>query len=157
MGIGLIKTEQGKALIRTRVGEKDPQVFFTGAWVWPVIHKLEFMDISVKTIEIDRSGSDGLICRDNIRADIKVTFFVRVNKTVEDVIKVAQAIGCDRASNQGHLETLFAAKFSEALKTAGKKLDFEDLYTKRNEFRDMIIEVIGTDLNGYSLEDPLHR
>ena len=153
MGIGLIKTEQGKALIRTRVGEKEPQVFFTGAWVWPVIHKLEFMDISVKTIEIDRSGSDGLICRDNIRADIKVTFFVRVNKTVEDVIKVAQAIGCERASNQGHLEALFAAKFSEALKTAGKKLDFEDLYTKRNEFRDMIIEVIGTDLNGYSLED----
>ncbi len=153
IGIGLIKTEQGKALIRTRIGDPEPKVFFTGAIVFPVIHKLEFMDISVKTIEIDRSGSDGLICRDNIRADIKVTFFVRVNKTVEDVIKVAQAIGCDRASNQGHLETLFAAKFSEALKTAGKKLDFEDLYTKRNEFRDMIIEVIGTDLNGYSLED----
>ena len=150
---GLIKTEQGKALIRTRIGEAEPKVFFTGAVVFPVVHKLEFMDISVKTIEIDRSGSDGLICRDNIRADIKVTFFVRVNKTIEDVIKVAQAIGCDRASNQGHLEILFAAKFSEALKTAGKRLDFEDLYTKRNEFRDMIIEVIGTDLNGYSLED----
>jgi len=36
------------------------------------------MDISVKTIEIARTGREGLICRDNIRADIKVTFFVRV-------------------------------------------------------------------------------
>ncbi|MEM8931803.1 MAG: flotillin family protein [Acidobacteriota bacterium] len=153
MAFGLVKTEQGKALIRTRVGAAEPEVYFTGTWVWPVIHKLEIMDISVKTIEIDRRGQDGLICRDNIRADIKVTFFVRVNKTVEDVVKVAQNIGCDRASNRLTLEELFAAKFSEALKTAGKKLDFEDLYTKRVEFRDMILDVIGTDLNGYSLED----
>ena len=31
--------------------------------------------------------------------------------------------------------------------------DFEDLYTQRQEFKDQIIEIIGTDLNGYSLED----
>jgi hypothetical protein len=78
---------------------------------------------------------------------------VRVNKTVEDVIKVAQAIGTARASDQETLQELFNAKFSEALKTVGKQLDFVDLYTKRDEFRDRIIQVIGTDLNGYSLED----
>ena len=33
---GLIKTEQGKALIRTRIGEAEPKVFFTGAVVFPV-------------------------------------------------------------------------------------------------------------------------
>ncbi len=51
------------------------------------------------------------------------------------------------------MQELFSAKFSEALKTVGKQLDFVDLYTKRDEFRDRIIAVIGTDLNGYSLED----
>ncbi|MFW2382007.1 MAG: flotillin family protein, partial [Acidimicrobiales bacterium] len=116
-------------------------------------HKAETMDISVKTIEIDRRSTEGLICQDNIRADIKVNFFVRVNKAKEDVIKVAQAIGCDRASNIATLEELFAAKFSEALKTVGKQMDFISLYTERANFRDRIIEVIGTDLNGYSLED----
>jgi uncharacterized membrane protein YqiK len=49
------------------------------------------MDISLKTIEIDRRGQEGLICKDNIWADIKVAFFVRVNKSPEDVIRVAQA------------------------------------------------------------------
>lgn len=153
MGIGIIKVEQGKALIKSHVLTGKVQVSFTGGWVIPVIHKAELMDMTVKTIEIDRSGSDGLICKDNIRADIKITFFVRVNKTEEDVIKVAQAIGCTRASHQGTLEELFSAKFSEALKTAGKQLDFVDLYTQREDLRDRIIEVIGTDLNGYSLED----
>ena len=51
------------------------------------------------------------------------------------------------------LEELFVAKFSEALKTVGKQLDFVDLYTKREKFRDDIIEIIGKDLNGYVLED----
>ncbi|MFE9104115.1 flotillin family protein [Actinomadura geliboluensis] len=145
------KVDQGRALIISKLKRVD--VTFTGAIVLPVLHRAELMDISVKTIEIERTGRDGLICKDNIRADIRITFFVRVNKTVEDVIKVAQAIGTERASSQETLQELFAAKFSEALKTVGKHLDFADLYTRRNEFRDHIIQVIGTDLNGYSLED----
>ncbi|MFD9423683.1 MULTISPECIES: hypothetical protein [unclassified Streptomyces] len=145
------KVEQGKALIVSKMRKVD--VTFTGQVVLPVLHKAEIMDISVKAIDISRTGRDGLICRDNIRADIRISFFVRVNKTVEDVIKVAQAIGTARASDKETLQELFNAKFSEALKTVGKQLDFTDLYTKRDEFRDRIIQVIGTDLNGYSLED----
>src|SRR5262245_47632553 len=145
--------DQGKALIVNRVRAAEPEVTFTGKVVVPLLQKAEMMDISIKTIEIDRRGKEGLICRDNIRADIKVTFFVRVNKTREDVIKVAQTIGCARASDPTTLEELFNAKFSEALKTVGKQLDFVDLYTKRDEFRDQIVQVIGRDLNGYVLED----
>lgn len=145
------KVEQGKALIVSKMRKVD--VTFTGQVVLPVLHKAEVMDISVKTIEISRTGRDGLICRDNIRADIRISFFVRVNKTVEDVIKVAQAIGTARASDKETLQELFNAKFSEALKTVGKQLDFTDLYTKREELRFRIIEIIGIDLNGYSLED----
>ncbi|GAA1015686.1 MULTISPECIES: SPFH domain-containing protein [Streptomyces] len=145
------KVEQGKALIVSKMRKVD--VTFTGQIVLPVLHKAEVMDISVKTIEIERSGREGLICRDNIRADIRITFFVRVNKTAQDVIKVAQAVGTARASDRDTLQELFHAKFSEALKTVGKQMDFTDLYTKREELRYRIIEVIGVDLNGYHLED----
>lgn len=145
------KVHQGKALIVSKM--RKVEVTFTGMVVLPVLHKAEIMDISVKTIDIERTAHDGLICKDNIRADIRITFFVRVNKTREDVVKVAQAIGTERASNQDTLQELFNAKFSEALKTVGKQLDFADLYTHREEFRNQIIAVIGTDLNGYSLED----
>lgn len=145
------KVPQGKALVVSTT--KTVEVTFTGKLVLPIIHKAEIMDTSVKTIEIDRRQHEGLICRDNIRADIKVLFFVRVNKSEEDVIKVAQTIGVERASSRETLEELFVAKFSEALKTVGKRLDFIDLYTERRRFRDEIVEVIGTDLNGYVLED----
>ncbi|MFV0680923.1 hypothetical protein [Ottowia sp.] len=146
------KVEQGNALIVNTL-RAAPEVTFTGRMVYPIIHKAELMDISIKTIEIDRSGNQGLICQDNIRADIKVKFFVRVNQTAEDVLRVAQGIGCERASNHEILEDLFSAKFSEALKTVGKSLDFVELYQARDRFRDKIIEQIGDDLSGYVLED----
>jgi len=146
------QVSQGQVLIVNTMG-KEPKVAFTGSVVLPIINRAEVMDISLKTIEIDRRGKEGLICADNIRADIKVSFFVRVNKTVEDVLKVAQSVGCARASEERTLQELFEAKFSEALKTVGKRLNFEDLYKEREAFKDQIVQVIGKDLNGYNLED----
>lgn len=145
------KAIQGEALVRTGLG--DTRVSFSGIFVIPVIHKLEVMDITLKTIVISRTGSEGLICKDNLRADIKVNFFLRVNKTPEDVVQVAQSIGCKRASDHSALESLFDAKFSEALKTVGKHFDFVDLYQSRDDFKRQILQTIGTDLNGYILDD----
>ena len=145
------KVPQGQALIVSKT--KSIEVTFTGGMVIPVVHRAEMMDIGVKVIEIEKSGTDGLICRDNIRADIRVSFYVRVNKTEEDVVKVAQLVGCESASDQVKLEELFSAKFAESLKTAGKQMDFVELYDMRENFRTNVIQVIGEDLNGYILDD----
>lgn len=147
-----IKVPQGTALIVNDMSS-TPKVHFTGSLVYPVIHLKEFMKISLITLEVDRRGKDGLICRDNMRADITVAFYLRVNETQEDVLKVAKAIGVERASDRAAVNELFNAKFSEALKTVGKQFDFVQLFENRQEFRDRIVEVIGNDLNGYVLED----
>jgi uncharacterized membrane protein YqiK len=145
------KVSQGRVLVRT--GQGGVKIFFNAGMVIPILHKEEIMDISVKKLEISRMTKDGLICKDNMRADIKVAFFVRVNKSVKDIINVAQTIGCERASDHETLESLFEAKFSEALKSVGKKFEFIELYEARREFRNEIIDIIGTDLNGYVLDD----
>ncbi len=147
-----IKVDQGTALIVNDMSSK-PKVHFTGALVYPIIYKKEFMKISLITLEVDRRGNDGLICEDNMRADITVAFYLRVNETTEDVLRVAKSIGVDRASDRDAVDLLFSAKFSEALKTVGKKFEFVQLFENRIDFREKIIEVIGDDLNGYVLED----
>jgi uncharacterized membrane protein YqiK len=146
------KVEQGTALIVNDMSSR-PKVHFTGALVYPIIYKKELMKISLITLEVDRRGADGLICQDNMRADISVAFYLRVNETAEDVLKVAKSIGASRASDQDAVDQLFSAKFSEALKTVGKQVEFVSLFENRQEFREKIIEVIGDDLNGYVLED----
>jgi len=143
------KTSPGEVLVRTGIG--GIRVFHSWGILIPVFHKMEKMDISLKKVEIERSGSDGLICNDNIRSDIKVAFYVRVSKT--EVMQVAQSIGCARASHPEQLHLLFEAKFSEALKTVGKQFNFVQLYNERENFRDEIIRIIGSDLNGYALDN----
>ena len=135
----------GKGGLRAASGE--------GTWVIPVLHRAEQMDLSVKRIEIHRKGESGLICKDNIRADIEVAFFVRVNNTKEAILQVAQSLGCQRASDRAALIELFDAKFSEALKTVGKHFEFVELFVERDKFKEEILKVIGTDLNGYVLDD----
>jgi uncharacterized membrane protein YqiK len=146
------KVDQGTALIVNDMSS-TPKVHFTGALIIPVLYRAELMRISLITLQVDRRGKEGLICRDNMRADITVAFYLRVNETQADVLRVAKAIGADRASDKHAVDELFNAKFSEALKTVGKKFDFTQLFEKRQEFRDEIIAVIGNDLNGYALED----
>lgn len=145
------KTVQGIVILRTGYG--GTKVFFNAGIVIPVIHRMESMDISVKKLEIAREGKAGLICKDNMRADIQVAFFIRVNKSTDDIVNVGQTIGCQRASDINTLRELFEAKFSEALKTVGKKFEFIELYEARSEFRQEILDIIGTDLNGYVLDD----
>jgi len=146
------KIPQGYALIINDMSSK-PKVRFTGGVVYPVFNKMEVMKISLITLEIDRRANDGLICKDNLRADITVAFYLRVNETRDDVLRVAKSIGVDRASDKSAVNELFNAKFSEALKTVGKNMMFLDLFENRIQFREKIIEVIGDDLNGYVLED----
>ncbi|OYP36607.1 flotillin [Rhodopirellula sp. MGV] len=141
-----------KAIVRTGRG---PMMVATGEGmlVFPVIHRYELMDLSLKSFEISRQGSEGLICRDNIRADIKVAFFIRVDSSIEQIKEVAASIGAKRCSEIDTLRELFDAKFSEALKTVGKQFDFVELYEERDKFKAEILKVIGTDLNGYCLDD----
>lgn len=146
------KVPQGQALVRTGRGG-TAVVFDKGMFVVPVLHMVETMDLSVKTIEIARLKGEGLICKDNMRADIKVVFFVRVNQEAGDIKKVAQTIGTERASDSEVLHKLFEAKFSEALKTVGKRFQFVELYDNRDKFKQEIIDTIGSDLNGYVLDD----
>ena len=50
------KVQKGTALVRTGVG--GTEVAFDGIFVVPVVHRAEPIDISLKSVEIDRSGEE---------------------------------------------------------------------------------------------------
>ncbi len=145
------KVHPGKAGLSVGLG--GLRVAFDYMIRLPIVQNFEEMDISVKKLEIHRKGKDGLVCADNIRADITVAFYIRVDATEESVRKVAQMLTPDRVSDLNQLRELFEAKFSEALKTAGKQMRFHELFTERIKFRDQIQATIGKDLDGFLLQD----
>lgn len=150
----------GQALIINR-SNGPARVTFANALVLPLVQRGELIDLGVKKVVIVRRGKDGLSCRDGMRADLEATFHVQVNRNVEDILLVAQSLGSARAGDQETLAALFTARFSEALKIVARNFDFEDLHSKREAFRDKVLEVIGMDLNGYVIDnlaiDSLHQ
>src|SRR5687768_7445704 len=145
------KIQPGKAGIT--VGWGGIRVAFDWMLRVPIIQNFELIDISVKKLIIQRRGKDGLVCRDNIRADIVVAFYIRVDAQEGSVRQVAQMLGADRVSDINQLIELFEPKFSEALKTAGKQMEFHELFTERIKFREQIQSTIGKDLDGFLLQD----
>jgi len=145
------KIQPGRAGVKTGWG--GLKVSFDWMIRLPLVQSYHVVDISVKKLEIARKGKDGLVCKDNIRADITVAFYIRVDATEESVRKVSQMLTPERVSDVSQLRELFEAKFSEALKTAGKQMEFHELFTERIKFRDEIQTTIGKDLDGFLLQD----
>ena len=143
---------QGTALVISKM-KGESRVSLTPTIEMPIVHRAESIDITTKAIEVSLHSKDGVSCRDNIRADVKIVFFIRIRSDEMSILKVSKSIGCARASDPQTLETLFLAKFSEAIKTVFKQFDFDQTQDDREMLRDRIIMTIGEDLNGYLLDD----
>lgn len=142
----------GQAMIVT-TPQPQPRVVFTSALVLPVLHRAEFIDLTVKTLAIERSGTSALLCADGQHLELTVSFHLHVNRTAEDILKVAQSVGAARAGEAATLAQLFEPRFIEALKAVAARLRFGEISDDREGFKRRLLEVIGADLGGYRLED----
>ncbi|MEM6296746.1 MAG: SPFH domain-containing protein [Myxococcota bacterium] len=145
-----VKASSSQALIVNSMTEVN--VFFAGALVLPAVHKHELIDIKSKGLVIQRGGSNGLSCKDGIRVDVRATLRLRVNKTREDVIRVASTVGAARAMEMETLEELFDARFVQALEATISKTTFDELIEQRPTLGDEVLEALEADALGYALE-----
>jgi uncharacterized membrane protein YqiK len=152
LGRSIVRVPQGKALVVNRTNG-EPLVRFSDTIVMPIVQRAEVVDLSVVKIEVARQGRDGALCRDDVRADVAMTFYLKVNPTHEDILQVARSVGCARAASTDTLRDLFSARFEDAIRTVMRALTFEECVNERERFKDQILAVIGCDLDGYHLVD----
>ncbi len=149
-------SEPGQVLVVHRPG--GSRISYVRTLVLPIIHRVEIMDTTVMPLAIQRHGVEGVLCRDNVRVDLTATFILQVNQTPDAILAVAGRIGCARASDPTTVRGLFEATFSEALKTVAGAMDFDELRTQRDRFRDGVIRLCDEELDGFCLQDlAIHR
>lgn len=142
------KNSQGKALVRTGFGGAKVALD-SGMFSIPILHKIEEIDISMKTLKI----------KEQIRflneefLELEIHFFVRINKDPRYVVEVAQTIGCEQAGKQEVIENLFHAKFTEAIRDIAAEFEANEVLKSSLKFKIQILQHIGTDLNGFILDD----
>lgn len=130
------------------------QVRFGGGVVIPVLHRAEVMSLRSMPVVVSYSHDDAVLrSRDDQSIACEVVFYVRVKPTRDDVVAVAQAIGCARASDPATVAELFTARFSEAVKTVVRGHSLEELRRDGLLVRDGIVREVGNDLGGFVLDD----
>lgn len=142
----------GKALLVYRVSSPTT-VTFGDVWVMPLLSRVEEVDLSPSRLVVDRRGSEAPHCSDNVRLDVRVSFMVRVSPLPEDILRVGQLLGTQRASDPAILQELFSARFAEAIKAVFQRFDIEELFAQRGDVRAAILEQVGTELHGFILDD----
>lgn len=145
------KAKQGTALVRNGMGKT--LVSFDAMWVYPVLHLVESIDLSLKRIVVSCEGDQALHCKDKTVAKAKATFFIRIQENADDVRHAATWIGCKRSFDQSALEEIFAPRFAEALKAVAKQHDFDEISNNVIQFKESAMSIIGQELNGYVLDD----
>jgi flotillin len=145
------KPAPDEAIIRS--GQGGPTVATGwGIWIFPVLHRADVLDLSMKRIEIVRRGDEALVCRDGERADVTVAFLMRVNHTRDDILHVARTVGCGRIGDPQALFELFGPKFSLALTKAARQFDFAELDDERERFREAVLRITGTETDGFVVD-----
>lgn len=155
--------EAGTAIVV--VGLKNIYASKVGAFVWPVVNSHKFVDITDKKLIIIRKGVnkndinhgngeyEGIHCKDNIRADLEVAFYIGLDDNEDNIATVANKLGANNIGIQSFLSEYFKDKFSEALKSVVKQFDYEELHVNRELFRTKVKEVLKDDLSGYQIKD----
>lgn len=156
-----VASETSEVLIIKRMNGKIA-VAKTGGFVWPVINTSQKFSIHRRVIDV-YSGSEknsirdnqvvkigsGIHCKDNIRADLQVSFYLKVS----NIESIAESFSYHQLTDQKAFSDFFVSKLSEALKTAAREYEFVDLMDHRDQFRKSVIEVLNEDLYGFILDD----
>lgn len=157
--IGLIVTRLYKraprqeALIRTGQGGLKV-VKDGGTLVVPVLHEMSKVNLATQSIQVINTGEDALMTSDDIRADMVMTFFIRVSDDPQMIGLAAQTLG-DKTYNAADLTSLIAPKVSDAARAAAVGMTLRELQTNRTGFVQKVTQQLTRDLetNGLVLDN----
>lgn len=148
-----IRASADEALIRTGAGGKKV-VIDRGVWVLPILHEIARVSLRTVRKEIRREGRhDSLITKDNIRVNIVVEFYIKVQPEEESVLNAARSLG-NRTVDEKSISELMEGKLTDVLRSVAANKDFLELHQERQKFATQILEDLNTIIhkNGFTLE-----
>lgn len=146
------KTSAHQAFVRTGWGNALV-VLDGGAMMVPGIHRLLEVNLKTMKLGVNPKGTNALITRDNLRADVLAQFYIRVQADREHILNAARSLG-ESSVNAETVEALVSEKLVSALRAIASQMDLFEIHTKRDEFAERVKEHVRNDLeaNGLLLE-----
>lgn len=145
------KAQPGQALVRTGAG--GTVVSFDKLNVYPILHQLTTVDLSLRQLSLHLTNECAVLCKDFIKADIKVVFHMKIYPDAPDIRRILHSFDAAQLANPEYLAKCFFSEFEYAIRVVAQFMSFIDLSQKTMDFADRVLEVIGRDLYGFVLDD----
>ena len=147
----LKKAQSGQALVRQGLG--GTKVSMSKMVAYPLLHQVEVIDLSIKTLTLTLTEANALLCRDYIKVDLKATMLVKINTDHQDIATVTSVFDVQQLNNKEYLEHYFLPQLEAAVRTVTSYFEYTQLYDEREKFVDNILNVIGNEFSGFQVED----
>ena len=121
------------ALVRTGLGGRKV-VIDDGCLALPILHQLQKVSMAAIVVPVSRTGADAVMCRDQLRSDIRMEFEVRVDPTDQGVARAAQSLG-NRISRPGDaVRDVLVGLLLDAIQSSAAVRTLEDIHIDRAGF-----------------------
>lgn len=118
------------ALVRTGMGGQ--RVITDGGCIaLPIVHQLQKVSMRAIPLTAGRNGKDAALTRDQIRADIEMTFELQVDPTPEGIATAAAALGQQASRNGDAVQEVLKGSLVDALLGAAASRSLDEIHLDR--------------------------
>lgn len=131
------------------------KVAWDGAFVMPLMQKVERLKTALVNVRTDRRGSDGFRCRDDLRIDLAISFYLSIGIEDRDIISVVKKFGLDMASETARIAACFRPELEEVVSAVCLEYEMEYIFDNRLVFLARLRKLIKERINfqGLYFED----
>ena len=130
------------ALVRTGLGGRRV-VLDGGCLALPIMHRLQNVSMAAISVSTSQIGTEAVLCRDHLRADVRMEFELRVEPSRNGVATAAQSFGNRISRSGGAVHELLKGTLVDAIQNAAAQRTMEDIHLNRIGFTEDVENSVG--------------
>jgi uncharacterized membrane protein YqiK len=146
-------TPNNEAFVRTGgVFAKQKTVILNGGCVvLPGFHELTRVPLREISIDVERTGKLAVRTQDYLRADMRVTFYVCITASEEDVLTAAARLSQNNRITPEDIKNALEKRADDAIRAAAKNKDLAEIDSDKLGFAQEVLNLMQQDLSKVGL------
>ena len=146
------KVPTGKAIFRNGFGGVKV-VFQGGLFVIPEIQSMEIIDLRIKEISLEFTGSEAIMATDGTPLNFVGKLYLFVPPTPQDIFRVTQLISLEQLNDTNQLTILVQDKLRNTLSKTAKQMESTLALESPHAFKDKVLDALEMEVLGLEVED----
>jgi uncharacterized membrane protein YqiK len=120
--------------------------------VWPTA-EVRRLSIHPHTLEVALQEDRAVWTRDRARVEVVARTTLRIDRDPEKILAVVDWLGYERAMDAKVMNDIFGPQLEEALHAVASTFSSEDIYLRRSDFKDRVLELLAPHLRGFVIDE----